>query len=321
MRNTLRFATLLAGLALAAGCDGCNEEQAVVRFFLDVNSKAPEPGWTVKYTFVFWNEGPTTARNVELPVPMEQLEPYEHLTHESYVPGSMGINREYHPDTSHESYYFVSKEPLTDAADGDEGTWDPATNTATFRTAELAPDDYVVWIYEAHIAGDADCANRDRMQNWITIRADNSDPYENDINGHITCDAPRLTAVKEADLSEARPGDAITYTIRYHLDETAVEGIGSERFDVRRVRITDRFPADLLEPVSYANDGELRDGGVFWQVDSLANGGSGAVSWTARVKAAVVPGTDLVNVVDILSQNTVVEQDVGDSLTVPVVAP
>jgi hypothetical protein len=305
-------------LAQAAACE---EDRARMRFFLDLSSKAPQPGYEIQFIFVIWNEGRVAAENVRLPVPLLQLEPYEHLSHLTYVRESMSINREYHPNTSEESYFFVPRQPLTDIQDGDEGTYDESSNTVTFTMGRMEPSDYVVWAFRATVDADAPCEEAPYVQNWVTLSADNSPAYENDIIGHIVCEAPMLTALKEADVTEASPGDEIVYTITYSLDETVVEGIDPERFDVRRVRIYDTFPSEYLEIVSIGNGGEERDGAVFWQIDRLENGGSGSVSWTARVKDGVPPGTAVTNTVDILSQNTVEDQNVGSTCTVTVTSP
>ena len=299
----------------------CEEDRAKMRFFLDLSSKAPQPGYEIQFIFVIWNEGRVAAENVRLPVPLLQLEPYEHLSHLTYVRESMSINREYHPNTSEESSFFVPRQPLTDIQDGDEGTYDESSNTVTFTMGRMEPSDYVVWAFRATVDADAPCEEAPHVQNWVTISADNSPDYENDILGHIVCQSPKLTALKEADVTEASPGDEIVYTITYSLDETVVEGIDPERFDVRRVRMYDRFPSDYLEIVSIGNDGEERDGAVFWQIDRLENGGSGSVSWTARGKDGVPPGTAVTNTVEVLSQNTVEDQNVGSSCTVTVQQP
>jgi len=318
---TARTLMVAAACAAVLATAQCGEEKARVRFFLDVDSKAPQPGYEVQYIFVIWNEGYVAADDVVLPVPLVQTEPYEHLTHLTYVPGSMSINREYHPDTSHESYFFVGREPLTDGDDGDEGTWDAASSTVTFRMDRMAPDDYTVWAFRVTVDDDAPCAESPLMQNWVAISADNSARYENDIIGHIVCQAPKLRAVKEADRENAAPGDTIVYTITYSLDETAVEGIDPERFDVRRVRIVDPYPADELEVVSIGDGGEESDGRIVWQIDTLENGSSGTVSWTATVKAGVPTGSAVVNTAEILSQNTVDEQTEDGSCTVLIPTP
>jgi len=311
---------LITFLCLVA-CTACEQDKARMRFFLDLSSKAPQPGYEIQFIFVIWNEGRVAAENVRLPVPLLQLEPYEHLSHVTYVRESMSINREYHPNTSEESYFFVPRQPLTDVPDGDEGSYDESSNTVTFAVSRVEPNDYAVWAFRVTVDADAPCEEAPYVQNWVTISADNSSPYENDIIGHIVCESPKLTALKEADRTDAAPGDEIVYTITYSLDETVVEGIAPERFDVRRVRIFDNVPSEYLEIVSIGDDGEEQGGVIFWQIDRLENGGSGTVSWTARVKDGVPPGTAVTNTVEVLSQNTVEDQNVGSSCTVNVPAP
>jgi len=299
---------------------GC-EDKPSVKFFVDINSKAPQPGYTVQFIFVIWNEGRVTAKNVILTDPMLQLEPYEHLSHVTYIKGSMSINREYHPNTSKESYFFVPRQPLTDDNDSDEGTYDENSNTVFFKMKEMEPNDYVVWAFMVKINEDAPCASNPYIQNVATITADNGNPYENDIIGHIVCESPKLRAQKTANLTEVRSGEYIDYTIEYSLDYLEIPGIDPSRFDIRRVRIFDNFPAEFLEISSIDNGGEEKNGAIFWQVDSLKNGGSGSVKWRAKVKSQIPPATSIVNNVEITSQNTVQEQNMGSSFTITVISP
>jgi hypothetical protein len=315
--RTLILSALLSTLVSA----GCGEDKARVRFFLDVNSKAPEPGYEVQYTFVVWNEGRVAALDVALPVSLRQTEPYEHLTHVSYVRGSMSINHEYHPDTSHESYYFVTRTPLTDAAGDDEGRYDEGSDTLFFTMEKMEPDDYVIWAFNVIIDEDAVCEENTLMQNWVTVSADNSAPYSNDIIGHIVCRSPKLRVEKTCDALEAGAGARITYTLHYSYDETVVEGVNESRFDLRRVRMYDSFPREHLEILSVGGGGRDQDGTIFWQIDKLENGGSGSVSWTAGIKDDTPAGAEIINRAEITSQNTVNEQNMGGSCTVTVTAP
>jgi hypothetical protein len=312
---------LLIALAVLPACHDEDKDRAQVRFFVDVSSKAPEPGFTVRYTYVIWNEGAATARNVVMPIPLEMREPYDRLTWLAYVPGSLEINHDYHPDTSHESYAFVPRTPLTDAAGDDAADYDPETNTLHVTLAELLPDDYLVLTFEAAVDPGAPCGDRVLMQNWTTIAADNSAPYENDINGHIVCHAPRLTADATADPIAPAPGELVTITVAIALEETVVDGAAETRFDLARVRVEADYALAGLTLESIANEGEDRDGTVFWQVRELPNGGSGAVTFTARVPAGTPAGTVLSLPVHICSQNTVDAQNVGDTLDLVVSAP
>ncbi len=311
---TLLWVTLLAAT-------GCGEDRARVRFFVDISSKAPQPRFTVQFIFVLWNEGRVAARNVVLNDPLVQMQPKEHLSLVNYVPGSMSINREYHPNTSAESYFFVERAPLTDADDSDEGTFDEASATLFFRMAVMEPDDYVVWAFEVKVNEDAPCESSPIIQNIATASADNSPPYENGVAGHIVCQSPRLRLVKSADVTEASPGSPILYTLAYSLDPISLPEIDPSRFDIRRVRIFDHFPGDKLEVISVDGGGEVQGDVIFWQIDLLKNGGSGSISWRAKIKSTTAPGTEIVNRADILSQNTVEEQNVGGSCSVWVASP
>jgi hypothetical protein len=118
------------------------------------------------------------------------------------------------------------------------------------------------------------------------------------------------------DKPSAPAGSNVVFTVAYTYDSVPINKPG--RFDLVRVRITHTFPANELQFVSATNAGADEGGAVYWQIDKLAAGGSGSVSWTATIKAGAAPGTSIPTSVDILSQNTVKEQDFGDQLAVTV---
>lgn len=102
-----------------ADCGAPAPSSAKVRFFADFNSKAVEYGQKLRFTYVVWNEGSQDANNVVLPVPIVQNastdiygarhfcetggQRYDCMVDLSYVPGSMRINRVYHPSRARNS--------------------------------------------------------------------------------------------------------------------------------------------------------------------------------------------------------------------------
>jgi hypothetical protein len=354
----------IASLALAAaGCSSCRGggDGAEVRFFADFAPKAAEYGRNLRFTYVVWNQGSETALNVVLPVPIVQDatttvygdrehcgspgERYACMVDVSYVPGSMRINRVYHPNRARNSYAFVDTVPLTDAQDDDEAYFDAAANVLYLELARLRPrgDDPetagVLWSYELAADGGAahtPCEEMPLVQNWNWIFADNSPAYMNDIIGHIVCTSPRLRAAVEADRTGAAPGDAIAVDLTMSYDDIEPPpGRDDDRFALLRPRLYLDYPEDLVEVDSIDKPDEATDlpgyddgppagGVVYWERrdDSgdavLAPGGSETLRVTLRVLDGVPEGTEIRVVAHVLSQRTTGYQNVDAELVVSV---
>jgi hypothetical protein len=132
-------------------------------FFVDMTSKAPQPGYVYRYVYVISNKGGGPAENVDLSLPLVQNEPgWTRLSDITFVPGSMGVNRTYNPNTSKESYAFVPLDPLTDGADCDEGWFDAAVNTVHYRRSEMpaagsGQNEYAVFGFAVQVQSNVDC--------------------------------------------------------------------------------------------------------------------------------------------------------------------
>ncbi|MFH1435128.1 MAG: hypothetical protein ABIJ56_05395 [Pseudomonadota bacterium] len=314
LRKSLYFFVCISAVFVSGACTG---DKADLKLFVDVNSKAPQPGYVIQYIFVVWNEGIVDAQNVSIPVSINDLQPEGGAGQISYEAGSMDINRDYHPDESEDSYFFVARTPLTDADDADEGHFNQGENTVYLRIGRMAPRDYAIWAFDVKIDEDAACEASPLVPGVITLSADNADSRTGEAEINIVCESPKLIAVKEANVTEASPGDVITYTINYSYDIVNIGG-DSSRFDLRRVRIYDTFPGLSLDADTISADGEELEGVIFWQIDELACGDSGTVNWTAKVKDGAPSGMEIENIVEITSQNTCEEQHVGSSVIVTV---
>lgn len=258
---------------------------AEVRFFADFAPKAVEYGRTMRFTYVVWNQGAASARNVVLPVPIVQDETttiygerehcgapgprYDCMVDTSYVRGSMRIQRVYHPDRARNSYAFVDTTPLTDALDDDEGWFDAERNVLFLALPELRPRDDepedagVLWSYELladeSVTG-TPCAELPLVQNWNWIFADNSPEYSNDIIGHIVCTSPRLRASVAADRTTAAPGDTLVWSVTLAYDFLALPpGRDDARFTLLRPRLYFDYPEAALEVVALDPPDEAQD--------------------------------------------------------------
>jgi hypothetical protein len=354
-RNCLAWlASALLGIATGcSSCEGGTGDGAVVRFFADFAPKAVEYGQSLRFTYVVWNEGSATARNVVLPVPIVQDatttvygdrehcgspgERYACMVDVSYVPGSMRINRVYHPNRARNSYAFVDTLPLTDARDDDEAYFDAAQNVLYLTLPELRArsDDPetagVLWSYELVADGGAvhtPCAEMPLVQNWNWIFADNSPDYSNDIIGHIVCTSPRLHAAIAADRTTAAPGDAVTYDLTMSYDFLALPpGRSDDRFALLRPRLYFDYPEDLLEVETIDKPDEATDlpdfddgppagGVVYWAREddagdtAMSPGGSETLRVTLRVRDGVPAGTEVRVAAHVLSQRTTAYQNV-----------
>jgi hypothetical protein len=339
-------------------CGAPGASGAQVQFFADFNSKATEYGQHVRFTYVVWNDGTEAAKNVVLPVPIVQNASttvygdrtfcdsggkYDCMVDLSYVPGSMRINRVYHPNRARNSYYFVDTTPLSDGIDGDEAYHDAKANVLYLTLAELLPRSAdpevsgVVWSYELATDGGiahTPCADKPRIQNWNWIFADNSDEYMNDIIGHILCASPRLRADIAASPGAPAPGDAVTFTLTMSYDDAAPpDGIAKDRFSLMRPMLFFNYPEEAVTIESIGSPdaedlpgkGTPETGGVvFWarkdtQSDAImAPGESDTLVVSARVKPGIPSGTPLSFTARVVSQNTLPYQQVDAEKTLSV---
>ncbi|MBN1771822.1 MAG: hypothetical protein JXB32_11205 [Deltaproteobacteria bacterium] len=245
---------------------------AEVRFFADFAPKAAEYGRPLRFTYVVWNQGSDTARNVVLPVPLVQDAStaiygdrehcgapgprYDCMVDVSYVPDSMHINRVYHPNRARNSYAFVETTPLTDALDDDEAWFDADRNLLFLALPELRPRDDdsedagVLWSFELladETVSGTPCEELPLVQNWNWILADNSPEYTNDIIGHIVCESPHLRATVEPDRAGAAPGDPIVWSVTLAQDFIALPpGREDQRFTLLRPRLYLDYPEAAL---------------------------------------------------------------------------
>lgn len=346
-----------------ADCGASAGGAATVKFFADFNSKAVEYGNTIRFTYVVWNEGSETAANVVLPVPVVQDastdifgarhfcdsggQRYDCMVDLSYVPGSMRINRVYHPNRARNSYAFIDTLPLSDGPDGDEGYYDAARKIIYLTLPSLRPRNSdpenagVVWSYELAADGGikhTPCEQKPRIQNWNYVFADNAQPYMNDIIGHILCTSPRLRATVVSDKASAAAGDTIGFTITMSYDDAEPPaGISKDRFSLMRPRLYFNYPEQLVQVTLIDKATEAHDlpgkdsaaqggGIVYWaRKDSAGNEAmapaeSATLGVTVKVRDTAPTGSDLRVQAHVVSQNTLPYQDVDADLGVSVVS-
>jgi len=346
-----------------ADCGAPYGSGAEVQFFADFAPKAVEYGRTLRFTYVVWNGGSTPAHNVVLPVPIVQDatttiygdrehcgspgERYACMVDVSYVPGSMRINRVYHPNRARNSYAFVDTTPLSDALDDDEAYFDAGRNLLFLTLPELRargddPEDAgVLWSYELIADGGAantPCEDMPLVQNWNWIFADNSPEYMNDIIGHIVCTSPRLRADLRADSAGVPPGGLVTIDATLSYDFIALPpGRDDSRFSLIRPRLYLDYPEDLVSLETIDKPDEATDlpgfddtpsagGVIYWarQDDSgateMAPGESEILRVGLRVRDGVPQGTRVPFAAHVLSQRTAEYQNVDADMTIDVIS-
>lgn len=344
-------------------CGPAGTGSAEVQFFADFDSKAVEPDQVVRFVYVVWNDGPVIAENVVLPVPIVQdetttiygdrehcgspAERYDCMVDLSYVPGSMRVNRVYHPNRARNSYAFVDMLPLTDEADDDEARFDAERKLLFLTIPELRPRSVepevagYLWSYELRTDGaqaHTPCENHPLVQNWNWIFADNSPEYMNDIIGHIYCASPRLHGTVAADKTTAAPGESIVYQVTLAYDDVVPpEDIDVSRFSLARPRLYFDYPENLLEILAVDKPDEATDlpdlddspsagGVVYWErtddagETAMAAGETEMLVVTARVRDGVPTGSELTVRAKVLSQNTRPYQNDDGELLVTVTA-
>lgn len=342
-------------------CDGAGGGGAEVRFFADFNSKAVEYGRTIRFTYVVWNQGSKTARNVVLPVPIVQNgqteifgdreycgrpdSGYDCMVNVGYVPGSMRINRVYHPNRARSSYYFLDTVPITDAADGDEGFFDEDANVLYLTIPELRTRDDepetagVVWSYELVTDGggvDTPCEEYPLVQNWSYVFADNAEEYFNDIIGHIFCESPRFHGEVSAGSSQVGAGESVELTLTMSYDDLVPPpGKEKSRFQLMRPRLYLNYPERLVTIESIGKPDEATDlpgfeseeeggGVVYWarrddnDDTNMQPGETETLTVTARIGENVPVGTIVDLKAKVFSQRTLPYQNVDGELSLEV---
>ncbi len=209
-------------------------------------------------------------------------------------------------DTIPSEVDFVSSTPTYDSQSGNVYTWnvgdvgagENGTITITVKVKAYTPDKTVITNY---VTLDYDDANGNPI------------PQESD-SVDVTITAPVMTISKTADVSEADPGDEITYTITYTNSGT---GLATD------VVVTDTIPADTTF-VSSTPTYDSQSGNTYtWNVGDVSAGSSGIITVVVKVKAGTPDETVLTNTVtlDYDDANGNPQAQQNDSVDVTVTAP
>ena len=153
------------------------------------------------------------------------------------------------------------------------------------------------WSYEFSVA------KYDSIGNEITYTVDERpvnpgelDFYEKQISGRtITNTVIHLTTQKEVNKQQANPNETLTYTITVKNDSQK---------DLSGVVITDVVDTEHLNIVS-TNGGEVQsDGKTIKWTKNISAGQTITITFTAKVKANVVPGTEIRNTAKVNGKDT-----------------
>ncbi|UCE37407.1 MAG: DUF11 domain-containing protein [Thermoplasmata archaeon] len=180
-----------------------------------------------------------------------------------------------HPDTT-----YVSATPAPSSIVGDVITWN-------LGTVSGGGSGSITLIVEV----DAYVEDGTVLTNFVTLNYDdaNGNPQDEETDSvDVTVTAPVMTISKTADVSEADPGDYITYTIEY-------ENTGSG--DATDVVIVDTIDPDTTfvnaTPAPSSKVGDV----ITWNIGTVSGGDSGIIILIVKVDAYVEDGTILTNTV------------------------
>jgi uncharacterized repeat protein (TIGR01451 family) len=209
-------------------------------------------------------------------------------------------------DTIPSEVDFVSSTPTYDSKSGNVYTWnvgdvgagENGTITITVKVKAYTPDKTV---FTNYVTLDYDDANGNPI------------PQESD-SVDVTVTAPVMTVSKTADVSEADPGDEITYTITYTNSGTG---------QATDVVVEDTIPSDTVF-VSSTPTHDGQSGNTYtWNVGDVSAGGSGTITVVVEVKAGTPDETVLTNTatLDYDDANGNPQSQQNDSVDVTVTAP
>ncbi|MEM6795693.1 MAG: FG-GAP-like repeat-containing protein, partial [Acidobacteriota bacterium] len=138
------------------------------------------------------------------------------------------------------------------------------------------------------------------IENVATVRSNGADGIDPDSSNNRASDfnvliggGPDLVVAKSADLTLARPGDDIIYTLTVRNDG---------RQDALGVVLTDTLPAEVIF-LSASGDGRSEAGVVTWPAVNLAIGEQLTRTITVRLDPATAGASQLVNVAEATSVN------------------
>lgn len=185
--------------------------------------------------------------------------------------------------------------PLSDAADGDAGTFFDATNTLVVRAGDVMPGTRGRIVFRARVAAtartDATIINEARVYQAANPESAARARAELGILRPVAQQDASLALTKHVDKAQAYSGDTLTYTIGYEA-----QGAGS----LSGVSITDLIPSELrLVAGSLEMDAavvtEVNGNGLTFRIATLRSSARGTIRFQAVIDNSAAPGTSIVN--------------------------
>lgn len=164
---------------------------------------------------------------------------------------------------------------------------------------------------------DNDLTDQTTLTNYATLdyNDENGDSYPQDqASADVTVITPIITITKSADVSEADPGDEITYTILYS---------NSGSTDAYNVVIKDTIPAETTFVSSTPSYNSVSGDTYTYNIGTVASLGTGSVIIVVKVDAGTADGTTITNYATLTYEdaNGNAYGPVNDDATVSVTAP
>jgi uncharacterized repeat protein (TIGR01451 family) len=180
-------------------------------------------------------------------------------------------------------------------------TIDPDTSyVSATPTPSSVVDDVITWNLGTVIGGgsgsitlivevDAYVEDGTILTNSVTLNYDdaNGNPQTEESDSvDVTVTAPDMTITKTANVTQADPGDQITYTIDYENTGTG---------DATDVVIVDTSDSDTTYVSANPTPTSIVDDVITWNIGTVIGGGSGSITLVVEVDAYVADGTVLTN--------------------------
>jgi uncharacterized repeat protein (TIGR01451 family) len=209
-------------------------------------------------------------------------------------------------DTLPEHVTLGNSSPMYDSAIGNKYTWD---------LGDVAPgttETITIWV-----TVDVGTDDRTLLHNTVTLDyADANGNYypQQDDYADVIVTAPVMSISKEADVSEADPGDTVIYTIQYENTGTG---------DATDVTIVDTLPTDVTFVSSITLPDVAVGNTLTWNIGDVPSGTSGTIMITVTVNVGTPDETQLINDVtlDYSDANGNFIEQLTDSAVVTVTAP
>lgn len=174
-------------------------------------------------------------------------------------------------------------QPLSDAPDGDIGSYQPTTGTVRIDLSAVAPDTDVTILLQARIDGNAPIGSQIENRARVVVHTPLGTLEEESAPATTGVAAPQLRITKSVTgLDPATAGDTLTYTIEVENPSASLAATN--------LVVIDTLPAPLT-PLAASTGGSVIGTEVRWNVARLEAGASASFEVTALVPEVLEPAS------------------------------